>query len=97
MTTYQTNRKLLDEIRKISTYYEVRTGDRIEMIAKTFLGDETEWVAIAILNDMINPWDDVRAGKMLFIPPSVDSIANLISYWQKGDNNIHQITSKTRT
>jgi hypothetical protein len=96
LTTYQTNRKLLDEIRKQSSYYEVRPGERIETIAKSFLGDENEWVAIAILNDMINPWDDVRAGRKLFIPPSVDSIASLISYWQKGENNIHQITSKVR-
>jgi hypothetical protein len=97
MTTYQTNRKLLDEIRKVSTYYEVQAGDRIEMIAKMFLGSESEWSAIAILNDMINPWDDVRAGVRLFIPPSVDAVANLISYWQKGENNVHQITSKIRS
>lgn len=97
MTMHQTNRKLLDEIRKVSTYYEIQAGDRIESIAKMFLGSEQEWSAIAILNDMINPWDDVRVGKKLFIPPSVDSVVSLISYWQKNDNNIHQVTSKVRT
>lgn len=93
LTMHQTNRKVMDEIKKNSYFYVVTEGERIETIAKKLLGDEREWSAIAILNDLVNPWD-IRAGKRLFIPPDVDALVSLIQFWQEQENNIHTYTTK---
>lgn len=93
LTMHQTNRKVMDEIKKNSYFYVVVQGERIEMIAKNLLGDEREWSAIAILNDIVNPWD-IQAGRKLFIPPDVDSVISLIQFWQDQENNIHTYTTK---
>ena len=84
----QSNRKLLDKIKLNSLYHKVQPGERLEHIAYVYFENENDWPAIAILNDLTLPWD-IYPGQLLFIPPSADSILELIEFWQTLEPNIN--------
>lgn len=50
------------------TYYTVKTGDRIDVLADGFLGDPEVWWRIADANPQHLFWDYLPPGTLLRIP-----------------------------
>lgn len=52
------------------TTYQVKTGDRIDLIAVQYYGDPILWWVIAVANDMEFIPTDLNVGRVLRIPSS---------------------------
>jgi nucleoid-associated protein YgaU len=50
------------------TYYQVKQGDRIDLLARLFYGDDTRWWVIADANPDILDWTTLPTGLVLRIP-----------------------------
>jgi nucleoid-associated protein YgaU len=86
----QSNRKLINQMKTNSFAHIVKEGERIEKIAFIYFNDEKDWPAIAILNDITNPWN-IIPGQVLLIPIDTDSIMSLLDFWRDIEPNIHMV------
>lgn len=55
--------------------YTVKGGDTLQSIAQDQMGDDTQWIYIASIND-IGSNDDLVVGEQIYIPISIDQIAS---------------------
>jgi len=56
-------------------FYVVLDGDRLDTLARKFLGDGKYWWIISLLNDMSMPFGDtMKPGTIIRIPTNITSI-----------------------
>ena len=61
-------------------YYAVEQNleGRIDLIANKFLGEPRHWWIIAMLNNILDPYNEIRTGTLLLIP-TAERAKNLLS------------------
>jgi len=50
------------------TYYSLKAGDRLDLLATDLFGDGTLWWKIADANPEILDWTDLKVGTVLRLP-----------------------------
>ena len=70
---------------EISLYYTIKTGERLDTIARRFLGDGRYWWAICLINGISNPIDStaLKPGSDLKIITDITKVVQIMTYHAK--------------
>lgn len=60
-------------------YVENKYENRIDLLATIFYGDARYWWVIAQCNDILDPYFEITAGRMLIIPTKSRVLSNIFT------------------
>lgn len=77
-------RTILDDNNDDREYVvEVSNVGRLDLIAASFLGEPRWWWVIAQYNNILDPYDEVKEGTILYIP-TVERVKSIVSAGKLG-------------